>query len=240
MSCASSSVSEIQLEANRNNAKRSTGPRSQEGKTKSSRNAMKFGIFSDQVLLPGEDQSVYESFRDGMYRRLGPRDELERMLADRVVLAAWKLRRVQAAEAAQHGEYRREYARSGVSNVKPSVVVCHHLDTFEYYAKAEAALERSMYRAIAELRKAQAERGEDYVEDAGDGEAVAGKNEPISESAPIANVEEASVAPAPLEAATGEEVICKNEPISPVTSGPACASGPAARDAVRGDDPRGG
>lgn len=161
-----SSVSTIQLEANQQNAKRSTGPRTDQGKVRSSRNAMKFGIFSSQVLLPGEDAETYESFRAGMYRRLRPVDELERMLADRVVLAGWKLRRVQAAEAFRYDESREKMSDWERVNGKlakvppvPGKVVAWHGETFERLTKHEAALERSMYRAMADCARSRPSAG---------------------------------------------------------------------------------
>src|SRR5260370_30377070 len=54
-------VSEKQLEANRQNARKSTGPRSAEGKFRASRNAVKHGLTAESVVLPNEDPAEYES-----------------------------------------------------------------------------------------------------------------------------------------------------------------------------------
>ena len=46
------------LTANRTNAQRSTGPRTDAGKHKSSQNALSHGLYSTQTLLPGEDPAA--------------------------------------------------------------------------------------------------------------------------------------------------------------------------------------
>ena len=48
-------ASEAQIAANRANAQRSTGPRSEEGKARVAQNGLKHGLCSTRVLLPGED-----------------------------------------------------------------------------------------------------------------------------------------------------------------------------------------
>jgi hypothetical protein len=92
------SVSDVKQLANQLNAQHSTGPRSDEGKARSSRNAIKHGLFSRELLLPGEDPAALSSLREGMLRRLGPRDVLEMQLVEQYIRCAWKLRRLRSAE----------------------------------------------------------------------------------------------------------------------------------------------
>ena len=54
-------VSEKQLEANRANALKSTGPRTDEGKQASSRNAVKHGLLSTEVVMFHESKEDYEA-----------------------------------------------------------------------------------------------------------------------------------------------------------------------------------
>jgi hypothetical protein len=153
-----------------------------------------------------------------MYLRLKPIDEFERMLADRIVLAAWKLRRVQAAEAARYEYYSdvlAEHTRVNGKMVQTPAplgkIVSIHLDTFERFAKHEASLERSMYRVIGELRRVQAERGEEDAEreedDFNPEPEVEVKNEPISPAG-------ASQEPSGCDGRDVPQCICENEPIS--------------------------
>lgn len=93
-------VSDKQVRANRRNAGKATGPRSDPGKARASRNALRHGMFAAEVLLPGEDAAALRELQQGIFRALSPQDELERELAERVVAAQWRLRRARGAERA--------------------------------------------------------------------------------------------------------------------------------------------
>ena len=58
-------ISRRKLRANRDNAKKSTGPRTPEGKHRSSQNATPHGIFCQDLCLPGEDEDLLHPFRHG-------------------------------------------------------------------------------------------------------------------------------------------------------------------------------
>ena len=55
-------ASEAQIRANQQNAQKSSGPTSVEGKKKSSMNAVTHGIFSNIAILPGEDEALKEIY----------------------------------------------------------------------------------------------------------------------------------------------------------------------------------
>ena len=90
----------VQVEANRKNAGRSTGPRTPAGKGRSSRNAVRHGLRSDLTVLPYEQADAWERHRDGVVRSLAPAGALEEALAFRVALCLWRLQRVAVYEAA--------------------------------------------------------------------------------------------------------------------------------------------
>ena len=93
-------VSPARARANRRNARKSTGPRTPEGKARSSMNAVTHGLCGEQVkLFPGETPEQYWSFRHAMVDALNPRDLAQLALAERAVSCAWRLRRVDGAEA---------------------------------------------------------------------------------------------------------------------------------------------
>src|SRR2546423_2961797 len=73
-------TSEARLKANRLNAKKSTGPKTKEGKSKSSHNAHKHGLCSTSVLLPTEDQATYDLFYSELKEELQPRTTLQHTL----------------------------------------------------------------------------------------------------------------------------------------------------------------
>jgi hypothetical protein len=93
-------ATEAQVAANRRNAKKSTGPRTTEGKEKSSMNAMKTGLSAPgvRVVLPTEDLEEFEAFRDGLFAALEPVGALEERLATEVIECSWRLRRASNIE----------------------------------------------------------------------------------------------------------------------------------------------
>jgi hypothetical protein len=95
-------VSPKQLRANRRNAQRSTGPRTDEGKSRAAKNAIVHGILCRDLLMPGEDPKEFEAFRDLLLDGLQPQDFLERLMAEQYVEAKWRARRVRGAERDAH------------------------------------------------------------------------------------------------------------------------------------------
>ncbi len=80
-----------QIEANRQNAQRSTGPREEEGKAIVAMNALKHGIFSKQILLDGESQKDFEDLEMEFLNQFHPQGLLERLFCERALVAAWRL-----------------------------------------------------------------------------------------------------------------------------------------------------
>jgi hypothetical protein len=105
-------TSEAQIEANRENAKKSTGPRTQEGKDASRRNALRHGLAAEHISIFDEDPDDFARFHATMLEALMPLGEDERMLADRVVMGNWRLRRVWRMQAAAMNEGALAIARS--------------------------------------------------------------------------------------------------------------------------------
>ena len=92
-------TSQRKAEANRKNALKSTGPRTSEGKAAVRLNAMRHGLLSKEVLLPGEDADALRELDERLRAELQPSGELENLLVDRVVAAYWRLRRLGRVEA---------------------------------------------------------------------------------------------------------------------------------------------
>src|SRR5436190_3386864 len=99
---STATISEKKRAANRANACKSTGPRTPEGKSRASLNAITHGLFCKELVLPGESQEVFALMRRLWISSLNPQDIAELWLVDRIVAANWKLRRLQESEALFH------------------------------------------------------------------------------------------------------------------------------------------
>jgi hypothetical protein len=173
-------ASAAQIQANRLNARKSTGPRTPAGKERASRNAFKHGLLAREAVIRGEDPEEFERYREGMIEALAPAGPVEAMLAERVVGLSWRLRRAErlqnAAFAALDGgeptplldarleEWKHlkgsEWER-GVSGVVDEngtlgqVVVDDFADArvLDRLLMYERRIESSLYRTMAELRR---------------------------------------------------------------------------------------
>ena len=92
-------MSEARNIANINNAQRSTGPRTEEGKASSSLNSLKHGLTAKTVLLPGEDPAEYQYFSTGMRQDLDPLNTFETSMVTELINLQWRLQRAARAEA---------------------------------------------------------------------------------------------------------------------------------------------
>ena len=70
-------MTEAKLAANQANAKKSTGPRTAEGKTKSARNAATHGLFSATLVVSEADRPVYEEMVASLRAELHPKSALQ-------------------------------------------------------------------------------------------------------------------------------------------------------------------
>jgi hypothetical protein len=83
-----------QIEANRRNAQRSTGPRTQAGKDKAKLNAIKHGLAaSTSVFLPHEDAARYHEMRAALFETWQPANAQELLLVDQICQAWWATER---------------------------------------------------------------------------------------------------------------------------------------------------
>ena len=89
-----------QIRANRRNARKSTGPRSDAGKAASSANALSHGLTAARtVVLPEEEPEEFERLRQGVIADLAPAGALQEALAQRIAALLWRLDRIARLEA---------------------------------------------------------------------------------------------------------------------------------------------
>jgi hypothetical protein len=89
-----------QLEANRANAKNSTGPRSRAGKARSRLNSRKHGLTAKTLITVGECADDFDQLRAELIDEHEPQSSLECELVERLAGILWRLRRVPFFEAA--------------------------------------------------------------------------------------------------------------------------------------------
>jgi hypothetical protein len=87
-----------QIEANRRNATRSTGPRSEEGKRRSRGNAVRHGLCAETVIEMVEDIEDYSAFEAAIIADYDAQTAVERELVLRLASLLWRLRRSTAIE----------------------------------------------------------------------------------------------------------------------------------------------
>ena len=89
-------TSQAQIDANRRNSKKSTGPKDT---SLTSSNALKHGLTANRfVVLPGENLSEYEALVDRMYEDYKPQTVFEEVLIDRMANAVWRQWRLTKSE----------------------------------------------------------------------------------------------------------------------------------------------
>lgn len=76
--------------AARRNGRHGHGPTTSAGKARSSQNALRHGLTSPRVILPGDDPKVYATFRDRLWRDLAPQGALQTFFAALAIVAMWK------------------------------------------------------------------------------------------------------------------------------------------------------
>ena len=143
-------ASEAQIEANRRNSQKSTGPRSPAGKTVSRFNALKSGIDAQSLVIPGEDAAELEAVAEDYREQYQPGNALERFLVDEMVAADWQLRRLRKVEAqlwrqeaAAGGDLGEAYSRNTVLT--------------RLHRRIDAA-QRSYYRALKQIEQIRKEK----------------------------------------------------------------------------------
>jgi hypothetical protein len=98
-----------QIEANRRNALRSTGPTTEEGKRRSRQNAIRHGLSAETVVEIVEDIEDYRGFEAAIIADYDARSAVERELVLRLASLLWRLRRATMIETELLRIRRRSY-----------------------------------------------------------------------------------------------------------------------------------
>ncbi|NCU74938.1 MAG: hypothetical protein EBW10_02680, partial [Candidatus Fonsibacter ubiquis] len=91
-------VSDRKIRANRENAKKSTGPVTFEGKQKVSGNAITHALTAERLVIIGENLEEFNAFKESMLKIYEPVGAYEEEIFIKIVEIKWKLRRVTSIE----------------------------------------------------------------------------------------------------------------------------------------------
>ncbi len=104
--------------SNRQNALKSTGPKTPRGKGRSGRNAIKHGLFSRQMadfIAHGEDAREYEKVLNGLHAQYEPFGTAEELEVERLALCGWRLKRAWRYENATNRASLRFFGRRALA-----------------------------------------------------------------------------------------------------------------------------
>ena len=87
-----------QIESNRRNAQKSTGPKTDDGKARASRGAVRHGLTAETVIKLLEDPDDYRAFEQAVTADYDAETAVERELVLRLASLLWRLRRATAIE----------------------------------------------------------------------------------------------------------------------------------------------
>jgi hypothetical protein len=158
-----------QLDANRRNAKKSTGPRTEQGKLRSRMNSLQHGLGAVHISLPHEDPTEYHVARASLIETWQPANTQELMLVD-CIAAAWiRMGRASRFEASmvdaqiktiryRHG--RDETPRPAEDDEGAIIAMGdpENLQAWTLLARYETRAGAAYHRAIDQLRKVQNDR----------------------------------------------------------------------------------
>ena len=127
-----------QRRANIENAKKSTGPRTDAGLQKSKLNGLRHGLCAQQAILPDENKEIFEELRSSMYAEYSPTSAAQIFCVEKMLLSIWRSRRCAKLDAIAHADL--------------------GIDELNQISRYESTLERAFYRAhklLTELKKSE-------------------------------------------------------------------------------------
>lgn len=149
--------SAAQIAANRANAKRSTGPRTQQGKARSRYNGIKHGLYARDAVLPGDDIAAFDDLRAELRDTFRPQGRHEKALVERLAGIYWRLNRAAAAELDILDPGRAE-GITGTAGADARRGVTNRVSALERRGRREARLEDAFHRVAMMLERRQAFR----------------------------------------------------------------------------------
>ena len=132
--------------ANQTNAQRSTGPRTPEGKSRVSQNALRHGLTARHLVIRPEEQEEFAAFQQSLASELAPQGAVETLTFHELLHAAWNLARFRRIEAQVSSGSSQDFSDPDTTTI---------LDRLSRY---QARAQRAYYKALQELRVLQTNR----------------------------------------------------------------------------------
>jgi hypothetical protein len=206
------SLAPARAAASRRNGAKSRGPRSAEGKARTSQNALKHGLCAQKHLVADEDAHAFAALEATLLDELAPEGVLQRLLAGRVVRAAWRLERAERIETELLA-----YRKGGEDSLALALIRdgngTRSIDTLMRYRGSAQA---EFYRALRTLKELQAEAASATQPDEPETRGNAGESKPRR---PEQGVGPLAPAVAPSEPRNRRRAR-RNEPESRADAGP--------------------
>jgi hypothetical protein len=156
-------ATEKQFEANRQNAQKSTGPKTPEGRAAVRLNGVKHGLTAETIVLKGESQADFTALFDSLEAEHRPVSPTEEALVVQLAMATWRLRRLYHVEGGFYDYKVKALAEFGKNlNLNDAERLGRAADcgekTLNMFNRQEGRLERTFYRALRELQRLRKER----------------------------------------------------------------------------------
>jgi hypothetical protein len=137
--------SDAQIAANQINAQSSTGPRTEEGKEVSSRNNLRHGLASSQLLIAGEDPEEWQAMYDGFFQDHKPSNTTEAALVKSMAQHHWFAQRAVRLQT-------EAFSANGVNERKLAV-----------YLRYQTTHERAFHKCLSDLLKLRATMAKELI-----------------------------------------------------------------------------
>jgi hypothetical protein len=163
--------SQAQIDANRKNSKKSTGPKSPEGKAACSQNALKSGIYASSHVIRGEDPAELEALKAAFLQQHQPAGPDQFALVDTLIATEWTQRRLRRIEAelwaCQFEDLDQNMTRAQWTDPAfqhPSPLGRGYLNALEAFSRLQRRIESTnrmflrTLKALQDLQRASADR----------------------------------------------------------------------------------
>jgi hypothetical protein len=158
-------MSDRQPRANRANAQKSTGPRTEAGKQRSRLNGLRHGLTGQVSIMTDENRAAHDAFCNPIIARLGAEGPLEMQLAHLIAQDHWRLNRIQSIEDGLFVLGQSRPINQVDSGAPQADVALAEAMTFMRQSKEillltlyETRINRNIRRNMEQLRELQAER----------------------------------------------------------------------------------